>query len=303
MFIRPSSCLLGLRVRSLAATAGIALVVASSFVSFSVGNLTAHADAGEERPTDVPKELNDVGISEQNGKTVSINDLRFKDEEGKDVTLSKFFSRGRPVLLAMVYYECPNLCNMLLNGLTDSLKSLDWTPGDQFDIVAVSINPRETPDLAAKKKAAYVKAYGRSETAAGWHFLTGEESQIQRLASEVGFRYRYDKQEQQYAHASVIDVLTPEGKVSRYLYGIEFAQRDLRLALTEASSGKIGNVVDRFMLFCFHYDPQTKKYSPIVSRIMQTGAGGTVLVFGGFLAVFWRREKRLMSQLSERKGS
>lgn len=297
MFIRPSSCLLGLRVRSLAASACIALTLtATSLVGFSVGPASAFGN-------EVPTELEAVGIQEHLGGQVSINDLHFKDDEGKDVTLSKYFSRGRPVLLAMVYYECPNLCNMLLNGLTDSLKSLDWTPGDQFDIVAVSINPRETPDLAAKKKAAYVKEYGRSGAASGWHFLTGQESQIQRLASQVGFGYRYDKQEQQYAHASVIDVLTPEGKVSRYLYGIEFAQRDLRLALTEASNGKIGNVVDRLLLFCYHYDPQTRKYSPIVSRIMQTGAGGTVLVFGGFLAIFWRREKRQMSQSSDRKGT
>jgi protein SCO1/2 len=302
MFIRPSSCLLGFRLRSLAASACVALVMTSSalFGSAIVGT-PVYA-------TEVPQELTDIGIKEHLGGKVSIGDLHFKDEEGKDVTLSKYTSRGRPIILAMVYYECPNLCNMLLNGLTDSLKSLDWTPGDQFDIVAVSINPRETPDLAAKKKAAYIKAYGRSQvpggTASGWHFLTGEESQIKRLASEVGFGYRYDKQEQQYAHAAVIDVLTPEGKVSRYLYGIEFAQRDLRLALTEASSGKIGNVVDRFLLFCFHYDERTKKYSPLVSRIMETGAGGTVLIFGSFLAVFWRREQRHISQTrDDKKGA
>jgi len=296
MFIRPSSCLLGFRLRSLAASACVALTLVMTLLMSATLGTSVYA-------TEVPQELTDIGIKEHLGGKVSIGDLHFKDDEGKDVTLSKYTSRGRPIILAMVYYECPNLCNMLLNGLTDSLKSLDWTPGDQFDIVAVSINPRETPDLAAKKKAAYIKEYGRPQTASGWHFLTGEESQIKRLASEVGFGYRYDKQEQQYAHAAVIDVLTPEGKVSRYLYGIEFAQRDLRLALTEASSGKIGNVVDRFLLFCYHYDPQTRKYSPIVSRIMQTGAGGTVLIFGGFLAVFWRREQRHVSQMRDKKGA
>jgi protein SCO1/2 len=268
--------------------------VFSIFATVAISTLSilppsVHAEA-------VPKELTDIGITEHLGSQISVNDLHFKDEEGKDVTISNYLSRGKPVILAMVYYDCPNLCNMLLNGLSDGLKtlssSLDWTPGNQFDIVAVSINPREKPELAAKKKAAYVKAYGRPETAKGWHFLTGEDDQIKKLAAQVGFGYRWVKEDEQYAHASAIYTLTPEGKIYRYLYGIEFSPKDLRLALLEASNGKIGNVIDRFMMFCYHYDAKTGKYSVVATRVMDSGAAGTVLVFGGFLVVFWRKERR-----------
>lgn len=249
--------------------------------------VTTHARAEE-----VPYELRGVGITEHLGSDVSIGDLHFKSDTGEDVALSKYFTSGRPVILALVYYECPNLCNMLLNGLTDSLKSLDWTPGERFDIVAVSINPKETPELAAKKKASYVVSYGRAQSTKGWHFLTGEESQIRKLASQVGFGYAYDEREKQYAHSSAIYVLTPEGKISRYLYGIEFRPKDLKLALLEASSGKIGSVVDRFVLFCYHYDPKTRSYSMVLNRVMTTGSAGMTLIFGGYLAVFWRRERK-----------
>lgn len=242
--------------------------------------------------TEVPYELRGVGIDEHLGATVSIDDLKFRNEVGQEVRLSNYFHHDRPVVLALVYYECPNLCTMLLTGLTESLKRLDWTPGERFDIVTVSINPKETPELAAQKKAAYVGSYGRKESGKGWHFLTGDESQIKKLAAQVGFGYRYDEREKQYAHASAITVLTPEGKISRYLHGIDFRLKDLKLALLEASNGKIGTVVDRFVLFCYHYDPQTRRYSMVLTRVMQAGSAGTVLVFGGFLAVFWQRERK-----------
>ena len=244
------------------------------------------------RAEEVPYELKGVGITEHLGSDVSIGDLHFKNDTGEDVALSKFFQSGRPVILALVYYECPNLCNMLLNGLTETLKNLDWTPGERFDIVAVSINPKETPELAAKKKASYLRVYDRAQGAVGWHFLTGEESQIRKLASQVGFGYHYDEREKQYAHASAIYVLTPEGKISRYLYGIEFKPKDMKLALLEASNGKIGSVVDRFVLFCYHYDPKTRSYSMVINRVMTASCTGTALFFGGYLAVFWRREKK-----------
>jgi protein SCO1/2 len=250
--------------------------------------LSAQFSLAEE----IPNELKGVGFTEHLGSPVSIDEIHFKNETGQDVALSTYFRRGKPVILAMVYYGCPNLCNFMLNGLTQTLKNLDWTAGERFDIVTVSINPKETPDLAAKKKAAYVESYGRKQSAPGWHFLTGEESQIEKLASQVGFGYRYDEREKQYAHGSAIYVLTPEGKISRYLYGIDFRPQDLRLSLLEASSGKIGSVVDRFLLFCYHYDPQTRRYSVVVNRVMETGCGGTVLFFGGYLTVFWRREKK-----------
>ena len=305
MLKRPLSCLLGSdwSRRALSVRATFSIVSISLAFSFVAALSVSHSSFA----TEIPDELANIGIKEHPGTTVSASELHFKDESGKDVQLASFFKPGKPVILAMVYYECPNLCNMLLNGLSDSLKTLDWTPGTQFDIVAVSINPKETPDLAAKKKAAYIKAYGRPASVSGWHFLTGEESQIKRLASEVGFGYRYDEQEKQYAHAAVLTVLTPEAKISRYLYGIEFREQDLRLSLVEASDGKVGSIVDRLLLFCYHYNPQERKYSPVVSKIMETGAAGTVLVFGGFLAVLSRRDRRRSLEAahssSETKGS
>jgi protein SCO1/2 len=240
----------------------------------------------------IPDELQGVGIAEHLGGAVSIQDLQFNNEKGEAVKLSSYFRKGHPVLLTLVYYQCPNLCGFLLNGLVTSLKSLDWTPGKQFDIVTVSINPKEGPALASAKKSAIIGSYGKPEAAEGWHFLTGDEAQIRRLADQVGFGYHYDDKELQYAHSSVIFALTPEGKISRYLYGIEFPQKDLRLAMLEASDGKIGTVVDRLLLFCYHYDPKTGKYSLIASRVMNAGGAGTVLIFGGYLAVFWRRQRK-----------
>jgi protein SCO1 len=241
---------------------------------------------------DVPPELQGVGISEHLGSAVTINSLKFKDEKGEDVALQKYFAKGKPVLLTLVYYECPSLCNYLLNGLVESLKRLDWSAGDQFEMVTVSINPREDHQLASHKKASYIKSYGRPSAEQGWHFLTGSEDQIKSLASQVGFGYRYDSKEKQYAHSAAIFILTPEGKVSRYLYGIDYRERDMRLALLEASNGKIGTIVDRFLMFCYRYDPQTRKYSVYLTKIVQTGGAGTVLIFGGYLAVFWRRQRR-----------
>jgi protein SCO1 len=244
----------------------------------------------------VPAELKDIGITEKLGESVSINELTFKDEAGNPVQLSKYFASKKPVVLALVYYECTTLCNFLLNGLNASLKPFAWTPGQEFDIVTVSIHPKDTPAIASKKKAAYVKDYGRPEAAAGWHFLTGEESPIKRLASEVGFGYRYDENEKQYAHGAAIFILTPEGKISRYLYGIQFSERDLRLALLEASQGTIGTVVDRLLLFCYRYDPHSRKYSVYLTNVMQAGAAGTTVFFGGYLAVFWSRQRKKKAQ-------
>ena len=240
----------------------------------------------------VPDELARSGVTEHLGATLPISDYFFKDEDDKVVHLSDYFKGGRPVLLTLVYYECPNLCNFMLNGLVTSLKKLDWTVGEKFEIVSVSINPRETPELARRKKEAYLRAYGRSTSVSGWHFLTGTEDQIHKLAEDVGFGYQYVPEEKQYAHSAVIPVLTPEGRISRYLYGIEFLVRDLRMALLEASHGKIGTVVDRLVLFCYRYDPKTRKYSVYLTHLMQMGCGLTVLIFGSYLMLFWRRQRK-----------
>jgi len=240
----------------------------------------------------IPDELKGIGITEHLGDQVFLDDYTFKDETGKDVKLAEYFHPGRPVLLTLVYYACPNLCNFLLNGLVKSLKTLDWTPGQKFEIVTLSINPKEKPPLAEKKKAAYLESYGRKGAGAGWHFLTGDEGQVRKLADQVGFGYRYEPQDDQYAHSAAMFVLTPEGKISRYLYGIEFKNTDLRLSFLEASNGKIGTIMDRILLFCYRYDPQTRKYSIYLTKVMQAGCGLTLLIFGGYLALFWRRERK-----------
>jgi protein SCO1/2 len=184
------------------------------------------------------------------------------------------------------------LCGFLADGLLKSLKTLDWTAGEQFEIVTVSIHPKEDPALATQKKINFLNHYNRPQAASGWHFLTGQEDQIKKLANELGFGYRYDTAEKQYAHSAALFILTPQGKISRYLYGIEFSNKDLRFALLEASNGKIGTVVDRLLLFCFRYDPQTRKYSVYLTRLMKAGCGATVLIFGGYLMIYWRRQRK-----------
>ncbi len=231
-------------------------------------------------------------MTEHLGGQISPEDYLFTDENGRLVRLSDFFGKGKPVLLTLVYYQCPNLCNFMLNGLVSSLKNLDWSVGEKFEIVSVSIDPTETAELARRKKEAYLRAYGRSSASQGWHFLTGSEEQVKKLAATVGFGYKYVPEEKQYAHSAVIPVLTSQGVISRYLYGIEFLKSDLRFALLEASNGKIGTVVDRLLLFCYRYDPKTRKYSVYLNSLMQLSCGLTVLVFGGYLAVFWRRQRK-----------
>lgn len=237
-------------------------------------------------PGQTPKQLEGVGVSEHLGASVQINDLHFTDESGQDVALSKYFNHGKPVVLALVYYECPNLCNLLLNGLFSALKQLDWSAGKQFEVVAVSINPKETPALAAQKKENYFRIYGRSDA----HFLTAREDQVQALASQVGFQYRYDTEAKQYLHTAVIFMLTPEGKISRYLYGISFPPKDLRLALVEASNEKIGTIAERVLLFCFHFDPAQHKYTFRIWRAVQIVLGIQVLILVALIIYLRRRE-------------
>jgi protein SCO1 len=239
------------------------------------------SNLAEEAPLKaLPKELQEVGITEHLGDLVTASELTFRNEAGEPVKLSSFLGKEHPVLLTLAYYGCPSLCTLTLNGVVNSLKRLELTPGKQFDVVIVSIHPKETHALASAKKEAMLKAYGKPETAAGWHFLTGDEDQIQRLAKQVGFGYKYDPKQQEYAHSAALYVLTPEGKISRYLYGIDYPPSDVRLALVEASNGKIGTVIDRLLLFCYRYDPQSRKYSVYLTRLMQTAAGLTVLVLG-----------------------
>lgn len=243
-------------------------------------------------PSGVPTQLQQAGIIEKLGTQVTVGELRFKDEGGQSVLLGNYFNQGRPVLLNLIYFECPSLCSFVLNGLLDTLKGLSWVPGREFDIVTVSIDPREGPELASKKKSSYLESLGKPEAAKGWHFLTGEENQIKSLASQVGFGYTYDEKEKQYAHSAGLFVLTPGGQLSRLLYGIEYKPRDLRLALMEAAEGKIGTVVDRFLLFCYRYDPNSRSYSVYLFNVMRVAAAVTVLVMAMAFGVVWLKQKR-----------
>jgi protein SCO1/2 len=236
----------------------------------------------------LPQELEGVGIKEKPGAKVDL-DLTFIGEDGYPVVLRDYFGRGRPVILNLVYYNCPMLCNLVLNGQTTALRELPWTPGEEFEVVTISIDPTETFALAQTKKALYLTNYERP--APGWHFLTDYQGNVKRLADQVGFNYKYDDSQRQYAHAATIMILTETGVVSRYLYGIRFKLRDLRLALTEASDGKVGGISDRVLLFCFHYDPTSKSYVPFATNIMRAGGVLVVLILGLFLLRLWRRER------------
>jgi len=263
------------------------------FFRFALVILSAVNIAHANPPaSEKPKELDGVGITEKLGESVSIQDLVFKNEDGQEVPFSTYFQTKKPVILTLAYYSCPALCGIVLNALTDGMKGMDWTAGNQFQVVNVSIDPRETPELAKEKKENYVRALGKPEAAAGWHFLTGQENQIKTLASQVGFGYRYDENKKEFAHGAGIFVLTPEGKVSRVLYGIQYRPTDLKLALLEASSGKIGTIIDRIVLFCYSYDPQLRKYSMVFTRVLQAGALLTTLVLGLYLFLFWRKQRR-----------
>lgn len=237
-----------------------------------------------------PAILSKVGIDQRIGNTIPLN-LTFRDDAGRSVRLADYFGK-RPVVMALAYYECPMLCTQVLNGMVHALRPLDFQPGRDYDVVVVSINPRETPALAAQKKATYVADYGRPETAAGWHFLTGDEASIHALAGAIGFRYAYDENIQQYAHGAAIYVLTPQGRLAQYFYGIEFPSRDVRLAMVESSHGKLGSVVDQVLLLCYHYDPTTGKYGAAIMDAVRIGGVLTLLALGGFLFVSLRRDRR-----------
>ena len=235
-----------------------------------------------------PELLKEVGIDQKLNDSIPLN-LTFRDEHGNPVELAQYFG-SKPVILSLVYYNCPMLCTQVLNGLDRSLQLIPMEIGKDFNVVTVSIDPTERPVLAEAKQVMYAGMYGRPGAVQGWHFLTGDEPQIKQLADSVGFRYAYDPASKQYAHASAIMLLTPEGKISRYFYGITYPARDLRLGLDEASEGKIGSPVDQVLLFCYHYDPHTGKYGLIVSRVIQISGFLTILIGGILLIVLFRGE-------------
>ncbi len=230
-----------------------------------------------------PPGLDHVGFEQRLNEQIP-PELTFRDETGKVVQLKDYFGK-RPLVLNLVYFRCPMLCGEVLMGLTNSLRMLKFDVGKQFDVLTVSFDPRETPEMAAEKKAEYLKKYGRPGAENGWHFLTGDEANIKALTNAAGFEYQFNPKTGQFAHATAIMVLTPEGKLAQYYYGVEYTPKDLRLGLVEASQNKIGTVVDQVLLYCYHYDPATGKYGAIVMRVLRLAAAFTVLVLGGMVLV------------------
>lgn len=248
-----------------------------------------------------PSVLKNVGIDQKLNVQVP-PDLKFRDANGREVKLGDYFGK-RPMILALVYFKCPGLCTMVLNDITRAMNSMRMNCGQDFDILTVSFDPRETPDLAMQKKERYLRAYRRPKAAEGWHFLTGNAPEIKRLTETVGFRYAWDAKFQQYAHASGIIILTPEGKTSRYFYGIDYAPNDLELSLAEASQGKSVSVTDQVLLYCFHYDPSTGKYSLVVFRVIQVGGVITVVTLVGMVLLLSRFKPKSAGPLSAAVGA
>jgi protein SCO1 len=238
----------------------------------------------------LPKALQDIGFDQKLGNQVPL-DARFTDDAGTGVRFGDYFG-ARPVVLMMAYYNCPMLCPMALNGLAESLRMLSLEAGRDFDVAVVSIDPREEPPLAAERKAVFLKRYERPDATSAVHFLTGEQTSIARVAGAVGFRYAWDEVTKQFAHPTGVIVVTPEGRVSRYLFGVDYGPRDLRLALVEASAGRIGTPVDALLLYCYHYDPQTGRYGFAVMAAVRILGAVTVLAIGAYIFVTVRKEKR-----------
>lgn len=241
----------------------------------------------------LPQALNDVGIDQKLGDQLPL-ETPFRDENGRDVKLGDFFDKGRPVVIAFVYYECPMLCTQVLNGLTGSMKGMSLTPGKDYDVVAISFDANEfdKSELAHKKKDGYVERLGNADAANGMHFLTGQQSSIDAVTKAAGFKYKWDEASKQFAHIGAVMVATPEGKMSRYLYGIDYSPKDLKFAIMESSSEKIGGPAEQLMLYCYHYDPATGKYGLSILRIMRAAAIATILGLGAMLLVFWRKNKK-----------
>jgi protein SCO1/2 len=247
--------------------------------------------ARAERQEPLPEPLEEVGVVEHLDEQLPL-DLEFADETGEKVTLGHYFDGERPVVLTLGYYRCRVLCNLVIHGVLDSLRDFDWSAGDEFEIVTVSIDPNETPELAANKKDEYLVSYDRESAARGWHFLTGRQEKITVLADAVGFKYRYIEDVNEFAHPAAIFVITPDGRISRYLYGIKHEPQTMRLSLVEASEGKIGSTLDRVILYCFYYDASAGSYVPAAIRLMRVGGGLTLAVVAVWMGIYWAREAR-----------
>ena len=250
-------------------------------------------DPSESVTTGLPDALKTIGIDQKLGEQLPL-DTQLKDEDGRVVNLGDYFGHGRPVILALVYYECPMLCNQVLNGLTGSLKGISLDAGKDFEVVAISFDARENdkPGLAAGKKASYVERYGRAGTENGWHFLTGTQESIERVTSAAGFNFKWDEKTDQFAHAAGVMVVTPSGKMSRYFYGIDYAPRDLKLGVLDSAENRVSSPTEKLLLYCYHYDPATGKYGLAILNVIRLGGVATLLGLGTMVFVFWRKGKK-----------
>lgn len=279
---------------------GAALVVAALF-SFS-SNLQAYDGVPAPKvANEAPKELEGIGIDEKLGAKIDLN-LKVMNDDGQEVALASFFDGKHPVIISPVYFSCPGLCNFHLNGLTDALKLMesDWSVGNKYKILSVSFDSKETPDLAAKKKQTYMKLYGREGSDKGWHFITANEAAIQALTGSLGFKFRWDEATKEWAHASAAVIITPDGTISRYLPGIMFDPKDIKLALNEATEGKIGNFVEHLVLYCFKYDPQQSKYTLAAFKVMKLGGAVMVLLMVLWLLPIYIRSRRAKNKAAGR---
>jgi protein SCO1/2 len=269
-----------------------------SFVFYApeaLAQMTGSPAAGYKREvgmnaSTMPEPLREIGFDQNIDQQLPL-DVTFNDETGRRVQIGEYFGK-RPVVLVFAYYDCPMLCTQVINGLSTALNVLSLEPHSDFEIVTVSFNPKDTPKTASAKKAIYLERYRHPGAAAGWHFLSGDQASIDRLTKAAGFRYVWDEKTNQFAHPTGVIVLTPEGKLARYLFGIEYGPRDLRYALVEASAGKVGNPVDTLLLYCYHYDPMTGRYGLVVMRALRIAGVATVLALGTFIIVMIRREKQ-----------
>lgn len=273
------------RVHTLLITMAMSLTMSAHF------SIAYDGKPSPKAASEMPPELANIGIDQKLGQKLDLN-LVFRDELGNEKKLGDFFDGKRPVVISPVYYSCPGLCNFHLNGFTDGLKEMDWNLGDKFTYLTVSFDSKETPDLAAAKKETYLKVYGRENAAQSWHFLTAQEDVIRQFTEQLGFKFRWDEASQEWAHASAAIVVSSDGSISRYLPGIVFSGRDIKLAINEASDGKIGTLVDSLILYCFKYDPAQSKYTLYAFNLVKVGGAVTVLLMVIWLLPVWLRTRR-----------
>jgi protein SCO1/2 len=283
--------LLGVSSARAATGAGIAAVVQADAPGTAAQPSQPRKEAPADRIDPLPKRLKEVDVQEKLDTELPL-DLEFVEETGKKVHLRDYFDGKVPVLLTLNYSNCPMLCSLQLTAVVDGLKQVEWAAGKEYRALTVLIDPKETPETARKTKARYLRQYGRPSSVNGWHFLTGSDAAIHAFAKAIGFKYAYNEKRDEYAHPAAIAIATPKARLARYLYGLEYHPKTLRLSLVEASEGKIGTTVDRLILYCFHYDSNEGRYAPVARNIMRLSGGVAVVLLGGFLTLLWRAEIR-----------